>query len=675
MNTATILLIILAAIGGILIAYFQYYYRTKKKDSINFYLFIIRSLVFFLLFLLLINPSIERISYVNQKPSLSVLIDNSKSIRFFNQDSTVESIVGKLKTDRQLSNKFDVNFYSFGNNFQLLDTLDFSENQSNLYLPIQSINKIEKRGNSTSILISDGNQTLGRDYEFVNPKMKIYPLIVGDTTKYEDISIAQLNVNRYSFLNNQFPLEALILYKGDNRTRARFTIENQGKTIFSKIVQLDVNKTTQTIRTNFTSKKEGINFYKAKIDFLKNEKNINNNSKDFSIEVIDKQSQILILSPFYHPDLGALKKSIESDKQRKVVIRLVDEEQVKFDDYQLVILYQPNFQFKEILTTINNKKVNYLLITGTKTDWNFINNEGLGILKNSINQSQDYLARFNPGFLTFSQKDIRFSSFPPLADKFGQVSINIPHQTLLFQDINGFTSETPLLYSVDENNHKKIYLLGEGIWKWRSASYLNSNSFEEFDDFIANIVQYASSKKIRDRLDIEVEQIYNANSIIQLNAFYVDANYEFDDRATLIFNIKNNLTNERFSYPFSLAKNSYQLSIESLEPGEYTYTVIVEGQNISKGGVFKVNEYSAEEQFTNANQVKLAKIAEKTEAKHYYTSETQQLISDLLNNTDFKTTQKSIEKKESLIDWKWILFILVGLLAIEWFTRKYHGKI
>lgn len=675
METSVIIFIIIALFISIGIAYFQYYHKIKGGHKALILLFLLRAVALFLLFLLFINPRISKTNYINEKPTLSVLFDNSESIKYFQQDSLVEKTLNDFRGNKQLNNQFDINYYSFGNEFQLNDSLTFNEPQTNMSEPLRMITNVSKDDNSAIVLVSDGNQTLGNDYEYTSTKRTIYPLIVGDTTKHEDLSITQLNVNRYSFINNQFPIEILLLYDGANSVKARFTIENRGKVVYSKQVRFSADKTAQTILANLKSDKEGVNFYKAKIEYLSNEKNTNNNIKNFSVEVIDKQSQILILSALNHPDLGALKKSIESDQQRKVEIKLIEETDYQLSNFQLVILYQPNFQFKKVIDQINNKKINYFLITGSKTDWSFLSNENLGIQKNSINQVENYATSFNAGFLTFSQKDIGFDNFPPLIDKFGQTSISLSHQTLLFQSINGFSTKESLLATVDENNHRKVFLFGEGVWRWRTTSFLNSNSFENFDEFIGNLIQYASSKKIRNRLDVDIKSIYNSNSIIKVGAFYVDSNFEFDDRATLIFSIKNKTTNESKSYPFSLENNSYQLKLEALDSGDYDYTVSVDGQRISRSGVFKVSEYSVEEQFTNADKEKLTRLAEKTGGKAFYINENQALINELLNDKRFVTTQKEVVKKEEIIDFKWIMFIAIGLLTIEWLTRKYIGKI
>tara|TARA_R110001632_G_scaffold28927_3_gene77055 strand:+ start:17891 stop:19918 length:2028 start_codon:yes stop_codon:yes gene_type:complete len=675
LQTTTIIYIIIALLFSIAISWFLYFYQQKGQRKVDFVLFGLRSLSVFLLFLLFINPTIDRKQLINQKSKLSVLVDNSTSIKFFQKDTLVQSIIDDFKTHSELNERFDINYYSFGDKFQINDSLQFIESQTNLADPINKVNKVLKDDSNAIVLITDGNQTVGNDYEYSSIKTPVFPLVVGDTTQYEDVKISQLNVNRYSFINNQFPVEIFLQYEGNQSLKLRYTIENKGKIIYSKLISFSPQKNSQRIEASIKAIQEGSNFYKAKIEYLENEKNKTNNLKNFSVEVINKQTEVLILSSFHHPDLGALKKSIESDQQRKVSIRTLDENNIKLIDFQLVILYQPNNEFKEIINELSTRKANYFLISGSKTDWNFINNQNIGIRKNYINQDENYTASFNAGFLNFSQKDIGFDNFPPLVNKFGETSISIPHQTLFFQNINGFISQEPLLATSNENNHKKVFLLGEGLWKWRSTSYLNSNSFQDFDEFIGNLVQFASSKKVRNRIDVNIEPIYNANTRIQVGAFYVDENYQFDDRATLLFTTINKETKEKKTIPFSLKNNSFQLELTTLEPGDYEYSVDVEGQNITKKGVFKISQFEIEQQFANANKEKLQRLSNKSKGVLYFENQEASLIDQLLTDKRFVTIQKSVNTKEELINWKWLLAIIVFLLSAEWFTRKYFGKI
>ena len=580
MNQYLIIWILFFLVLSSLFGYFLYYYRVKQPAKIDLLLAIIRSLVFFLVLILLVNPSITKKVLSSHKTKLSVLVDNSSSIKFLKKDSLITHILGSLKNDKKLNDNFKINYYSFGSTFKLSDTFSFDEYQTDISVPLERISKLQNNTIHPIILISDGNQTIGSDYQYTSINDPVFPIVVGDTSMNNDVRISQINVNRYSFINNKFPIETILQYEGIKPVKLRYSIENNGKVIFSKLLNFSEKNNSQILRNYIKATQEGLNLFKSKIEYLKNEKNIVNNSKIFQVDVINKQSQILIVSSFYHPDLGALKKAIESDKQRKVSIKIIGNDDIQINDYQLIVLYQPTKEFDSLLNQLNSNKSSFFMITGSKTDWSYINNKSLGINKKYINQLEKYTHVFNTSFLTFSQKNIGFENYPPLSDYFGEVLISIPHQTLLFQNINGYLSQMPLLINSNENNQKKVFLFGEGIWKWRSSSFQTYNTFKYFDRFIGNIILYASNNKIRDRLDIDIKSSYNINSEISINAFYVDENYQFDNRATLLFTLLNKNTNQKRTLPFSLSNASYQLNLSSLDPGKYEYIISVDGQNI-----------------------------------------------------------------------------------------------
>jgi len=670
-----IIWILLGLILSIFLGYYLYYYKVKQPTKINLLLAIIRSFVFFLIGLLLINPSIPEEVLFSQKTKLSVLVDNSSSIKYFKKDSLINHILEGLKNDKKLNKKFNIDYYSFGNKFQLSDTFNFNDNQTDISIPLKKITRIQKNRNSPIVLISDGNQTIGNDYLYTKIKEPVFPIVVGDTSKYKDVKISQINVNRYSFINNKFPVETILQYDGVQPVRLRYSIENNGKIIYTKIIKFTDKNNSRILKTFIKASQEGLNVYKSKIQYLENEKNKANNYKNFSVEVNNKQSKILIVSSFYHPDLGALKKAIERDKQRKVNIEIIKSKKHQINDYQLIILYQPDEKFNLLLKQLNSNKLSFMLITGSKTDWSFINNESLGITKKNINQLENYSASFNNSFFTFSQKNIGFENFPPLLDYFGELNIMIPHQTLLFQNINGYSSQRPLLVAANENNQKKIFLFGEGIWKWRSSSFQKKNSFINFDKFIGSIVQYASNKKIRDRLDIDIKPSYNINSKILISAFYIDENFQFDNRATLLFTVLNKNTKEKKILPFSLSDSSYQLYLNSLDSGKYEYTVSVNEQDISKKGNFVVNDFLVEEQFTSANSNKLGLLAKKTKGELYFEDNYNLLMDKLVNDDQFQIEQKSKQISSNLINKTWMMLVIVTLLSLEWIIRKYIGKV
>jgi hypothetical protein len=281
----------------------------------------------------------------------------------------------------------------------------------------------------------------------------------------------------------------------------------------------------------------------------------------------------------------------------------------------------------------------------------------------------------NANYATFILDDLNFGDFPPLETEFGETEFSIPFETILYKTINGRQINEPLLATFEINDRREAVLNGEGIWRWRAQSYLDDQSFENFDNFIGKLVQYLSSNQKRNRLNVNYESFYNGNDNITVATQFFNKNYEFDATANLQISLKNKDDQSTKTYPFLLKNNSYEVDLSGLAAGDYDFTVSVGSENISTSGVFKVLDYNVEQQFLNANVSKLQKLSANSQGTSYFIDNTNNLISDLLNDKRFVTIQKSTKNSMPLIDWQWLLAIIVLSLAAEWFIRKYNGLI
>ena len=251
--------IIIAIVLSLSIAFLHYFYKEKYSPKNTILLFCLRFSSIFLLLLLLINPIIHRIESQSIKPVLAVLVDNSRSISFLNEDKNIFSYLQDIKNDPDLEKKFDIIEFSFGNKLKKIDSFAFSDTQTDISEAIKSQNQLYANKIAPIILLTDGNQTIGNDYEFTASNQKVFPIIFGDTMQYKDLKIEQLNVNKYSYLKNKFPVEVFLNYKGDKKIRTQFSIYKDGQTIFSKKIQFTPTNNSKTILTNLTSNKKAYN--------------------------------------------------------------------------------------------------------------------------------------------------------------------------------------------------------------------------------------------------------------------------------------------------------------------------------------------------------------------------------------------------------------------------------
>ncbi len=677
MKTETIIYIILAGAIAIFLAVFQYYNKKKSMSKLNMLFTFLRFLSIFSILLLLINPKFEQIKLSVEKPQLVIAIDNSSSISYLNQNTQVLDLVEKLSSDDNLNNKFNIELYTFGEVFKASDSITFSQSQTNINNAFKQLSQIYRQTTAPTLIISDGNQTYGNDYQFATSvyKQNIFPVIVGDTVTYTDLKIQQLNVNRYTYLKNRFPVETILVYNGNNTINSRFVVTRGNTTVYSESIRLSKENNSKVVNFTLPANSVGVSAYKTTIVPIDNEKNKVNNSKNFAVEVIDQKTKIAIVNDFSHPDLGTLKKSIESNEQRSVNLLRPKEIIDQINDFQLIIINQPNYKFKDLFEVLEKENKNHITIVGAKTDLNFLNNTKREFSSEITNQTESYQAELNNSFSPFIVDDINFESFPPLNSNYGQISFKIPFESLLNKSINGILTNEPLLVTYETNGRREGVLFGENIWQWRAQSYINNKSFNPFDDFIGKLVQYLASNKTKDRLNVDYESFYNGSGSIIIKAEFFDKNYVFDTRETLNISVTDNISKEERTFPFILKNNNFQVDLSSLPPSKYNFTVRATNENIAKSGSFQILEYNVEQQFLNANVTKLQQLATNSEGKSYFIDNTEDLINDLLTDNRFVSIQKSNKNIIPLIDWKYLLIIIALSLGLEWFIRKYNGLI
>ncbi|MFH4965369.1 VWA domain-containing protein [Gaetbulibacter sp. M235] len=677
MSSLTILYIIIAGIIALFLALFLYKHKNNSHKTLNYVFTFLRFITIFSVLLLLINPKFEHVSYYTEKPNLIVAVDNSTSIKYLNQDKNALNFIETLTNNKDLQDKFNIDFHTFGNTVNNSDSIGFSENETNLDNMFNKLSQVYKNTTAPMLLITDGNQTFGNDYQYTSSKYKqpIYPIILGDTITYTDLSIQQLNVNKYAFLKNKFPVECILLYNGNNAVDSRFDVYSEKNLVYSQPINLSKKNNSTVVNFTLPANNVGVYSYKATIVPLEKEKNTINNSKTFAVEVIDQKTNIAIVSDFDHPDLGAFKKSIESNEQHTASIIKPNEAENKINDFQLFILYQPNNSFKKLIEALNTENKNRLVVIGTKTDLNFLNSVSSFYKHEITNQIEDYFLALNSSYAPFIVDDIEFETFPPLKSNFGEVTFSIPFESLLFKKVRNITTNQPLLGTFESNKHREGLLLGENIWQWRAQSFLNSKSFSEFDGFLGKIIQYLASNKRKDRLNLDYESFYNGTNGVIFNAEFFDKNYEFDARETLVIKVKDTISKEEKTFPFILKNNLYQVDLSSLPPSDYSFTVSATNGKISKSGTFKILEYNVEQQFLNANVTKLEQIATNSSGNSYFIANTNSVITDLLKDNRYQFIQKESKNTIPLVDFKYLLFLIAFSLAIEWFLRKYNGLI
>ena len=675
MTTTTILLLLVSLLIAAGLSFFQYFYKVANKSKVTLLLAFLRFFSILGLLVLLINPIISNKSSEVVKTPLPIVIDNSSSITDLKANEIALDLFKKLSENSALKEKYNLQTYQFDEDFEPTDTIDFKGRQTNIDAVAKNLKNIYKNQTFPTVLITDGNQTSGEDYVFgFNPENKVYPLVVGDTTTYLDLKVSQLNVNKYAFHKNKFPVEVFLNYAGTKSVKVSFKVLQANSIYGEQTVAFSPSQKSVVLTILLPADKVGLQIFKAVISSKEQEKNSYNNIKNFAVEVIDQKTEVALISSINHPDLGAIKRSIETNAQRKVTI-LKPNEVKSLENYNVLILYQPTVEFKSVFDSNISSKINTWIITGNTTDFGFLNQQQHSLSFKMSSQKENYLAAFEPQFNLFALDDIGFEQFPPLENAFGSISVNENVTVLLSSKIRNIETNQPLMAFSDTQGKRSAFLLGENIWKWRSQSFVDKKSFDDFDVFVDKTIQFLVSNNARKSLVVNHERFYNSGESIEISAEYFNKNYELDQKARLTISVTNTKTKESKQYDLLKTSNAFKTNLDGLAAGNYAFIVKELNSNSTYSSNFEVLDFDIEKQFVNPDLVKLNQLASQTKGTIYMPNEVEDLVKFLLDATQYKAIEKAIVTKTPLIDWIWLLVLIAMSLAAEWFIRKYNGML
>lgn len=662
-----------AAISAGLV-YFQYFYRSEKFPA-KWVMSILRFIGIFVICFLVFGPKIEKEEFVITKQPLVFLYDNSASIDQKSLQNDILRVRDYFNGETDLEKRFGIFRYSFGASLNRNDSLLFNEEISDLHGAIEAVNKSYPKEKPVVVLVSDGNQTGRRHYANQNySRTRIFPIVVGDTSRIQDIQINQVNLNRFTFSGNQYPIEILYSYYTNEPIKTEILLRDNGNLVMRQVLQLEKGYKSGSLSVNVLAKQPGLHELSTQIIPLPNEKNTKNNSLSAAIEVVDERFKIGVISNSSHPDIGALKRSIESNQQREFKFFSPKEAINSSWDADILVFIDPDSSFETVFTSSAFNRIPHLILAGSRTDWDYLNQLQKDYKFDKSDFTEYFIPEWNPdfSFYQFSYSDVM--DFPPLEGSMGNLLVSAENQSVLFKNIGGLKTTQPLI-SLIKSDVRKGLILGKGLWKWRLENYRQRGNFEFFDDFISKIFLFLSEKGKPGRLSLEYKPIFDNPSSATIRVRYFDESLNFDPNKEVLLELIDSTGANLPRIRLTPTKRYYEADLRHLPPGLFQFKMRVSGTDFNESGSFKIQPFRLEALSSGSDGKHLNELAMNNFGKLYLPDQVEALKDTLLKSDEFRPIQKNNMKVVSLIDIKWLLGILFLAFSVEWIIRKYHGLI
>jgi len=662
---------------------FLLYYRNKENLSLSplqkGVLSLLRFASLFLIFLFLFSPLIRKVKKINQLPILVVALDNSLSVK--PQSETFDELSKKI--NERFADDYQVDYWTFGEKVESNGPITGNERRSDYGQMVKTLkNNYINKNIGAVIVVGDGIYNQGQNpVNFTSSlKFPVYTIGVGDTTLQVDAAIRNVKTNKIAFLKNKFPIEIELKFSKLKNKIAYLEIENNQQLIYSSTIPIVSDDDFKLVFVNPEATQAGLQHYKIRIRPFGEESNLKNNEYEFVIQVLENKQKILMLSDGPHPDLGALRSSISELQNYDTKLVTGNEVPDSLKKYSLIILNQlPSVKnaASNLLTKIKESRVPVLFLIGPNTLLEQLNTLEMGLKISNSSNTEEVQAVFDDNFSLFvlsnEAKEI-LGMAPPLISPFGNTEISPLLQSLAYQSIKNIRTSKSIMAFGNDKGRKVGFIVGEGIWRWRLFNFQYNGNHEAFNELTTKIIQYLSLREKEDNFNINYPALFQETDNIELAAELYNESYELVNTPDVNIRILSDSMKE-FNYTFDRIENYYRLNIGNLHPGDYTFEAETNlgNQHFTEKGRFSIVKNEVELQNNQADFGLLYQLAQQTGGQ-FATIDNYGTLLDAIGKNKQITVQHF--QQTELTEWinlKILFFMLIILLAVEWFFRKYWG--
>jgi len=680
----------LLGLGYALLLYYRDNTFREQAPNLNRWLGLLRWLTVTLLSALLLSPLLK--SYFNEtkKPIVVLAQDHSESVANDLKGEALERYKQDWTALRDaLADQYEVHELAFGD--QVREGVDFNltDKVSNFSQLLRGVYDLYGGQNlGAVVLASDGiyNQGSNPAYADVPLSAPLYTIALGDTTPKKDLLVKRVFHNKIAYLGDKFTMQVDIAATNLAGKQTVLTISKSGDSGLKELQRIPITLSSNDYFTTrevlLDADQAGVVSYVISAAVLPGEASTSNNRREIFIDVLDARQKMLLLANSPHPDLGALKSSLENNRNYEISIAYLGDpglDVAKFDFVVLHNLPSATNDISGLLSTLNDKRIPRLFIAGMQTGYPALAKaQGLVSLQSDGRQSDEVQGRVSPQFASFTLSPKLVEELPrfnPMISAFGNFAVTTQAQVILRKRIGKVDTDQPLLAVGETNGIKTGLLLGEGLWRWRLFDYLQHQNHEIFDELVGKTVQYLSLKEDKRKFRVTQDKnIFNENEPVSFGAELYNDNYELINDPDVAMSIRNR-DGKEFTYTFNKLGKAYTLNAGILPVGTYTYksTVNFNGQALNYEGRFSVQPIELELFETTANHSVLRQLSAKYGAEMVFPTQLASIAEKIRANETVKPVVYQTTQTNPLINLKWIFALLALLLAAEWFLRRYFG--
>ncbi len=534
------------------------------------------------------------------------------------------------------------------------------------------------------IIDGDGIYNRGRDPLLAAEKLgvPVFVVALGDTTVRPDLVLRDVEHNRITYLGNEFPVLARVVAHHLKGARSRVIISRDGKELAAAEVQVGTDPAIIEVPLLVKADVAGTQRYTVAVKDVSGEVSTTNNGQTIYVDVLDDRRKVLVLALSPHPDVAALRESINGMEGYACDVAYAANFQGKPEDYDLVVLHQLPSGYaavQPVLQRIIEKHVPTWTIIGQNTDFNQLNALGGGAEITSAQRTvNDAQAAMSPDFALFTlDADVvqAIERFPPLQVPIATYQTRRGASALLLQKVGVVRTPYPLFVIQPQGERHDAMTCGEGLWRWRLADQQLFRTHAHFDQLVQKIVTYLALKQDKSRFRVHHAPEFDENEHVVIDADLYNASYEPVNASEASISLQNE-KGEELVFAFGRSGANYRVDAGALPAGRYTWRASTEldGERLQTKGELLVRPLLAERASLVADHQLWNAIAARTGGLVVPADSLDRILGALEERPALAARSYSHASFSDLIGLRWIFFVLLSFLAVEWALRRRSGS-
>ena len=676
---------------GAAYAALQYSAKAPWGKPLNYALAALRFAVVSFLCFLLLAPFLKTTTTRTENPALVLALDNSQSVELFTPKADLsQATAGLARLAETLRGKgFTVETRTLtptpGRPAQP-DSLRFTAPGTDLdRLLADTREAYDGRNLAGVVLMSDGLVNQGRSPASSEFNFPIYALALGDTVPKKDLRLTALTYNRVAFSGNKFPIEAELAFEGYAGGTALVELRDGNKVLDSRRVALPGGR--RRVRTAFqlTAPAPGKRRYTVRVVPQPGEFTPLNNARTAFVEIVKGKLRVLLAGAAPHPDLKALRAAILGNDNFDLTLTIPGVAPLKAGtDFDVAILHQlPALGGlgNDILAQVQARKTPVFYLIGAQSDLPAYNQLGTGLtISPRGTQTDDVTPLPNPGFTRFAtdaESAQRFAQYPPAPVPFGDLRLSPGTEAALWQQVGRLPTQKPLLVFGGAADARQATLLTDGGWQWRlTEAVAHDDRPEAYDRLIIRTLQLLTQNASKKRLDVyPTLDAFGTQDDVTLGAETYNAVFERLYNQPIALTLTDSAKRVR-RFTFANPEDGSPLHLGTLPAGLYRYQAraTLGGTAQQDAGELVVQSQPLEALESKADHNLLAQLARRSGSRLYYPAQVDKLTQDILK-ANYKPLISTEEDLKDLINLKWLFFVIMAFLTVEWAVRKYSGSV